>query len=41
MSSGRLQKVETTMNYRTTLKSAQGCLYERWCLREIVIIESS
>ena len=39
MSSGCLQKVETTKNYRTGLKSAHGCLRGGGRLREIRIIE--
>ena len=39
MSSGRLQKDETTKNYRTGLKSARGCLRGGGRLREIRIIE--
>ena len=39
MSSGRLQKDETTNNYRTGLKSAHGCLRGGGRLREIRIIE--
>jgi len=37
MSSGRLQKIETTKNYRTSLKSAHGCLRGGGRLREIRI----
>ena len=37
MSSGRLQKVETTTNYRNGLKSAHGCLRGGGRLREIRI----
>ena len=39
MSSGRLQKVETTKNYRNGLKSAHGCLRGGGRLREIRMTE--